>query len=84
METSHQLKQDQLNELKKVLHDEEWTDTGLSTGNDKVDDECKGLDEYIKKANETATEEEPLQFNCLEVVRDRKPRTRPAWKDDLG
>ena len=74
METSHQLKQDQLNELKKVLHDEEWTDTGLSTGNDKVDDECKGLDEYIKKANETATEEDEEIKEHIKEVEDAKEK----------
>ena len=74
VETSHKLKQDQLNELRKVLHDEQWTDTGLSTGNDKVDDECKGLDEYIKKANETATEEDEEIKEHIKEVEDAKEK----------
>ena len=74
VETSHKLKQDQLDELKKVLHDEQWSDTGLSTGNDKVDDECKGLDEYIKKANETATEEDEEIKEHIKEVEDAKEK----------
>ena len=72
VDTSHKLKQDQLEELKKILHDEKWTDTGLSTGNDKVDDECKGLDEYIKKANETTTDEEEDIKEHIKEVEDAK------------
>ena len=74
VETSHKLKQEQLKELKKVLHDEQWSDTGLSTGNDKVDDECKGLDEYIKKANETATEEDEDIKEHIKEVEDAKEK----------
>ena len=74
VETSHQLKQDQLDELKKVLHDEQWSDTGLSTGNDALEDACKGLDEYIKKANETTTDEEEEIKEHIKEVEDAKEK----------
>ena len=40
------------------MEHEQFTETGLNNGNDGVQDPCKGLDEYIKKANETTTDEE--------------------------
>ena len=72
--TSHKLKQEQLDELKKVLHDEKWTDTGLSTGNDKIEDACKGLDEYIKKANETTTDEDEEIKEHIKEVEEAKEK----------
>ena len=68
------MKQKQLEELKKILHDENFTDTGLTTGNDKVQDECEGLDEYIKKANETATDEEEEIKEHIKEVEDAKEK----------
>ena len=51
------MKQKQLEALKTILVHENYTETGLATGNDKVADTCKGLDEYIDNANKTAFEE---------------------------
>jgi len=63
------LKQDQLQQLKEILVNENYTDTGLATGNDKVADACKGLNEYIDMANTTAHEEKiELDQHLKEVV----------------
>ena len=73
-DTSHKLKKDQLDDLKNILHHENYTDTGLSTGNDAVEDACKGLDEYIKKANETTTDEEEEIKDHIKEVEDAKEK----------
>ena len=46
-----ELKQKQLKELATILTHENYTETGLATGNDSLADTCKGLDEYIDNAN---------------------------------
>ena len=53
-----ELKQKQLKELATILTHENYTETGLATGNDSLADTCKGLDEYIDNANKTAWHEE--------------------------
>ena len=51
------LKQEQLTELYTILHHENYTDTALAKGEDKIEELCQGLNEYIIKVNETAQEE---------------------------
>ena len=61
----------------------------MSTGNDKVDDECKGLDEYIKKAIKTIIAEEEDIKELIKEVEDTKEKmdTHPCpcvwseWSD---
>ena len=69
------LKQQQLKELKDILTHENYTDTGLANGeNDSIMESCKGLDEYIDKANKTAWDEEKeemdLEFEELEIAKE--------------
>jgi len=62
-------KQKQLTELNKVLHHEQYSETGIATGNDGIQDACEGLDDYIKKANETAQDEKKeLDKHGVEVI----------------
>ena len=68
------MKKEQIKQLKKILHDENYTDTGLANGNDAVQDACEGLDEYIKKANETSTDEEEEIKEHLQEVEDAKDK----------
>ena len=73
------LKQEQLEALKTILVAENYTDTGLATGNDKVADTCKGLDEYIDSANKTAWDEKeeldklPKEIEEMQNGVDTKP-----------
>jgi len=64
------LKQEQLGDLVGILHRENYTVTGLSTGNDGVDSLCEGLQEYIDKVNQTAWEDErpELDEHLEEVI----------------
>ena len=82
-----ELKQKQLKELATILTHENYTETGLATGNDSVADTCKGLDEYIDNANKTAWDEEKkemdLEFEESELCQD-KIDTHPCpcvWKE---
>jgi len=69
VERAWDTKQKQLKELNKVLHHEEYSESGIANGNDAIQDECAGLDEYIKKANETAQEEKKeLDEHGVEVI----------------
>jgi len=69
------LKQEQLKELVDVLHHENYTSTGLSNGNDSVEDLCQGLQDYIDKANQTAWEnEKPELDQHLQEVDDLEDR----------
>merc|ERR1712111_101583 len=69
------LKQEQLKELVDVLHHENYTSTGLSNGNDSVEDLCQGLQDYIDKANHTAWEnEKPELDQHLQEVEDLEDR----------
>ena len=54
------LKQIQLKSLMEILTNENYTITGLDSGNDGNEDvmsACKGLSDYITKANQTALDE---------------------------
>lgn len=69
VELAWNLKQDQYKELKEILHNENYTDTGLSTGNDKVEDACKGLSEYVDISNHTShVEKVELDQHLKEVL----------------
>jgi len=74
------LKQEQYKELKAVLNHENYTVTGLSTGNDKVEDTCEGLAEYIDISNKTAQiEKVELDEHLQEVLDDQiKIDTHPC------
>ena len=45
VEFAWHLKQEQLLVLYRILHHENYTDTALAKGNDKVEDLCAGLNE---------------------------------------
>jgi len=63
------LKQAQLKELYSILHHENYTETALANGKNNITDECKALDKYITKANETAQDEKKeLDVHVLEVI----------------
>jgi len=64
------LKQKQYRALEDVLHHENYTVTGLSTGNDKVEDTCKGLQEYLDASNKTAQVERLELDRHLQEVLD--------------
>jgi len=70
VELGWNLKQEQLDDLVDVLHNENYNATGLSTGNEGVDDLCQGLQEYIDKVNHTAWEDEKpeLDGHLQEVI----------------
>jgi len=71
VELGWNLKQDQLEDLTDILHHENYNATGLSTGNDGVDQLCEGLTEYIEKVNKTAWEvEKPELDEHLQEVED--------------
>jgi len=73
VELGWNLKQEQLDDLVDVLHNENYNATGLSTGNEGVDDLCQGLQEYIDKVNHTAWEvEKPELDDHLQEVIDIK------------
>ena len=57
MKTAWELKQTQLTELTNILVHENYTETGLATGNSKIKEAFEGLSDYIEKANKTAWEE---------------------------
>lgn len=86
VERAWESKQKQLTELNKVLHHEDYSETGLNTGNDAIQDECAGLDDYIKKANETAQDEKKDMEKHSQEVIDLKTDmdTKPCpcvWED---
>jgi len=70
VELGWNLKQHQLIDLMDILHHENYTNTGLSTGNDGVNDLCSGLWTYIEKVNETAWDDEKpeLETHLQEVI----------------
>jgi len=69
VELAWHLKQDQYKQLKEILHHENYTDTGLSTGNDKVEDACQGLAEYVDISNHTShVEKVELDQHLQEVL----------------
>ena len=70
VELGWNLKQHQLIDLMDILHHENYTNTGLSTGNDGVNDVCSGLWTYIEKVNETAWDDEKpeLETHLQEVI----------------
>jgi len=70
VELGWNLKQDQFKDLKDILHHENYTVTGLSTGNDKVEDACKGLADYLDASNQTAQEEKVELDEHLQEVSD--------------
>ena len=73
MELGWKLKQDQLEDLLHILHHENYTTTGLSSGNDGVDQLCKGLSEYVEKVNGTSWKvEKPELDEHLQEVKDIK------------
>ena len=74
------MKQKQYRALEDVLHHENYTVTGLSTGNDKVEDTCEGLAEYIDISNKTAQiEKVELDEHLQEVLDDQiKIDTHPC------
>lgn len=81
VELGWELKQEQLVELEIILHDENYTASGLSTGNDGVNNLCQGLQEYIDKVNNTAwVEEKPeLDTHLQEVIEIKiKIETHPC------
>jgi len=72
VELGWNLKQDQYKDLKDILDHENYTITGLSTGNDKVDHACKGLADYVDISNQTAhVEKVELDEHLQEVVDDQ-------------
>jgi len=73
VELGWKLKQDQLEDLLDILHHENYTTTGLFSGNDGVDQLCKGLSEYVETVNGTAWEvEKPELDEHLQEVQDIK------------
>lgn len=74
VELAWNLKQDQYKDLKEILHHENYTLTGLSTGNDKVEDACKGLAEYVDISNHTAHVEKVELDKHLQEVLDEQIR----------
>ena len=73
------LKQEQLKELNSVLHHENYTDTALSKGDDQIEELCKGLNDYIIKAN-ASTHQFKLEIDVhlqevinLKVKMDKEP-----------
>jgi len=80
VEFAWHLKQEQYKVLKGVLDHENYTVTGLSTGNDKVQDTCEGLAEYIDVSNKTAhIEKVELDEHLQEVLDDQvKIDTHPC------
>jgi len=73
VELGWKLKQDQLEDLLNILHHENYTTTGLSSGNDGVDQLCKGLSEYVEKVNGTTWKvEKPELDEHLQEVKDIK------------
>jgi len=84
-----QAKQEQLRDLSDVLNNVKYSGTGLARGNDGLKDSCKGLEEYIEKANATAQEEmEDLDQHVDEVDQLRIqldthpcPCTWGSWSD---
>jgi len=70
VELGWELKQEQLKDLLDILHHENYTNSGLSTGNTGVDNLCQGLQEYIEKVNGTAwkVEKPELEDHLQEVV----------------
>ena len=86
MKLAWELKQKQLKELSNILTHENYTETGLTSGNDSVAEVCKGLEEYIDKANKTTWDEEKpemdKEFEEVELSQD-KLDTEPCpceWK----
>jgi len=71
VEMALDLKQTQLKELMAILTHENYTETGLASDSDPVQSACKGLSEYIKRANETALKErKELDEHIQEVAAD--------------
>ena len=89
MKLAWELKQQQLKDLTAILVHENYTETGLARGIDKVADACNGLDDYITKANKTAFDEKLELDKHLKEVEDEKVRldTHPcpciwaAWSE---
>merc|ERR1712136_143054 len=72
VQSAWRAKQEQLKDLSDVLNNVKYSETGLATGNDGLKDSCKGLEEYIEKANKTAQEEnEDLDDHIDEVEKLR-------------
>jgi len=63
------LKQEQLDQIKAILHHENFTETALAKhSKDNITDECANLDKYINDANKKAQdEEEQLEKHKQEV-----------------
>jgi len=89
VQSAWRAKQEQLKDLSDVLNNVKYSETGLATGNDGLKDSCKGLEEYIEKANKTAQEEnEDLDDHIDEVEKLRImldthpcPCTWGPWSD---
>jgi len=80
VEVGWNLKQDQYKDLKDILYHENYKVTGLSTGNDRVQDACEGLAEYVDLSNATAhVEKVELDEHLQEVLDDQiKIDTHPC------